>query len=332
MFVLLFSHIAVHAQTENKILNTYWGNVDALLDAQAGQIFSLIDKTLVENPPIITESLVRQLALYNLDALLHDVRYDNSEPLFWFVSKRMERVIEDLSKPIKTGMEIYKLYNDGYIIRTKSVTIGFDIVRGRYGQRPYIPDSLMQCLVKKCDVLFISHVHTDHADLDVAKMFIHSGKKVIVPTGLWNNVDSSILHLRNEKQINEQIKIRQSTLKVQIFPGHQEDVLNNIYVVTTPENICVAHTGDQYNKFDMPWIIKIKESTSVDVLLIDCWSMKIKETIDGFNPKLVITGHEDEMGHSVDHREPYWLTYQKMKDIELPHLIMTWGEFYHYFK
>ena len=58
-------------------------------------------------------------------------------------------------------------------------------------------------------------------------------------------------------------------------------------------------------------------------------------------PELVITGHENEMGHAIDHREPYWLTYQRkvgsdrfggsrLIGYDVPLLVMTWGEAYHY--
>ena len=63
----------------------------------------------------------------------------------------------------------------------------------------------------------------------------------------------------------------------------------------------------------------------------------------GFDPAVVITGHENEMGHTIDHREPYWLSYKRKSgserfggdpDIgyETPLLLMTWGESYHYDK
>jgi hypothetical protein len=52
--------------------------------------------------------------------------------------------------------------------------------------------------------------------------------------------------------------------------------------------------------------------------------------IRGFSPKLVITGHENELGHSVDHREPFWLTYDRLHESPAPFLMMTWGESFHY--
>jgi hypothetical protein len=52
--------------------------------------------------------------------------------------------------------------------------------------------------------------------------------------------------------------------------------------------------------------------------------------IRGMKPQLVITGHENELGHTIDHREPYWLTYERIKPADRPGILMTWGESYHY--
>ncbi len=73
----------------------------------------------------------------------------------------------------------------------------------------------------------------------------------------------------------------------------------------------------------------------------NCWTSDIVRVVKGFNPALVITGHENEMGHTIDHREPYWLTYQRREGSDrfggsselgynTPLILMTWGESYHY--
>jgi hypothetical protein len=77
------------------------------------------------------------------------------------------------------------------------------------------------------------------------------------------------------------------------------------------------------------------------VILPNCWTTDIARAVRGFDPELVITGHENEMGHTIDHREPYWLTYQRqtgsdrsggsrLVGYDKPLLVMTWGESYHY--
>lgn len=318
------------AQKENDPAKTvFWGNADAFLDRQAVCMFDLIEQTLKECPPAIGQPLPRKLALYGLDAMLHETRYDESEALHRFMEARIASALEDMSRPLEDGMRIYKLYNDGFVVRTKTVTVAFDLYRGR----TLIPDSFMQAVVDKCDIMFITHLHGDHADPQVAEMFRKAGKPVWVPVNLWEG-NTSVKHVRSEKLMEEEVKLGSGKkLKVQIFPGHQDQLLNNVYVVTTPDGFCVAHTGDQYNEKDMEWIAGAKKQIpALDVLLVNCWTLRLKDFVDGFDPRLVITGHENEMGHSIDHREPYWLSYQKLGKIDKDYVLMTWGEYYGYTK
>ena len=69
----------------------------------------------------------------------------------------------------------------------------------------------------------------------------------------------------------------------------------------------------------------------------NAWTMDILRVAKGFNPKLVMPGHEIEMGHTVWDRLPYWgddayleLTYEKLKKSKYPVLVTVWGESYHY--
>lgn len=71
-------------------------------------------------------------------------------------------------------------------------------------------------------------------------------------------------------------------------------------------------------------------SNRVDVLFPNCWTPDIQRMIRGFKPKLVMTGHENEMGHTIDHRESNWLTYTRTKGSISPFILLTWGESYHY--
>jgi hypothetical protein len=57
--------------------------------------------------------------------------------------------------------------------------------------------------------------------------------------------------------------------------------------------------------------------------------MNPSRTAQGYNPALIILGHENELGHSIDHREAYALDYSRW-DIPYPKLIMTRGESYHF--
>ena len=105
--------------------------------------------------------------------------------------------------------------------------------------------------------------------------------------------------------------------------------MNNIYAVTTPEKYVVCHTGDQYNKTDMEWIAKVKDhSPRIDALTINCWTRDLVKAIEGFNPRYVVTGHENEMGHTIDHRESFWLTFKKIAPTKHNYVVMGWGEWF----
>lgn len=309
--------------------SVFWGNPDAYLNKQAFQMFNLVDQALTENPPVPGAPVVRKLALYNLDAMLHETKYDNGEPLKGFITSRINKVLSDLSNPVKQGMKVYKIYNHGFIARTASVTMAFDVVRGACKGQRLIPDTLVQRLVDQCDVLFITHNHGDHADPVVVDMFLKAGKTVVAPINAFPE-KKKILHERSDKMIDKKLDLDgNKSVQVKIFPGNQGYLMNNLYVVTTAEKQTVAHIGDQYSKEDMEWIANIKQDIPrPDVLIVNCWTHRMGDLVNGFDPKLVITGHENEMGHTIDHREAFWLTFQKMEQISKKYLVMGWGEWY----
>jgi hypothetical protein len=153
--VLLLNPNRLSAQEEKAEEIAFWGNSEAYLHKQAFRMFGLIDQALTENPPTIGASMVRKLALYNLDAMLHETKYDGSEPFNQFLVSRVNKVITDLRAPVKKGMKIYKIYNEGFIARPQSVTIAFDIVRGACAGKTLISEALIRQVVDYCDVLFI---------------------------------------------------------------------------------------------------------------------------------------------------------------------------------
>ena len=306
----------------------FWGSAESYLLRQTARTLDLVDKALVEFPPITGNGTTRRLALYNVDAILHNTTFDKSEPLMGYVESRMQQVIDGLKAPLDAEMSIYKLYNHGFIVCTQSATVAFDMVMGSTYQ--LIPDNLMEQLVDLCDILFLSHKHRDHVDPGVVKMFTDRGKQVVAPDEALPE-NKEITHFRKEQIADLNINLPKAKLSVKVLPGHQEELQNNIYVITTPENLTFVQTGDQYHGEDVPWIANVKKDIpEVDVLLINCWAMELKTHVDGFSPKLVITGHENEMGHTIDHREAYWMSYLKLDELGYPYSLMTWGEHYSY--
>ena len=305
----------------------YWRQPEVYLDNQADVLFSLIDETLLRNPATRqAPSAERRLALASLDALLHDTRNDDSPALHRFIDTRVQRIVEDLSRPVrKKGLSVYKIYNDGYIVRTRSLTVGFDLC-GTRGSFKVVPDSLMSQLVEACDVLFISHRDPDHADRNVVAMAHEAGIPVYGPADYDNE---QIVPVREDfKEV--QLGTRRGSVTVLPLPGHQEDLQNNIYVVSFPEGYVVAHAGDQYNESDMAWLSCDREKLPrpLDILIVNGWALNLKATIEGFSPRVVISGHENEMGHGIDHREAFWLSQYKFDEMSLPMptIVLAWAE------
>lgn len=300
----------------------FWGNAERYLQRQGSHFLQQIDKTLDANKPDTNNSLARRQALYNMDAILHNTFYDKSDELKAFMASRIGKVIADLKVPQSDGMKIYKLYNDGFIARAGGVAVAFDIISGL----GLINDEQLEQLVSQCDLLCVTHNHPDHTDAKVINLFLSQGKKVFATKEILPDMQG-ITHLY--EGTGGEISLRQEgNVSLHIVHGHQDELQNNLYVVTLPGNYTVCQTGDQYLEEDMPWIKTLQTRLpKVDALLVICWSMHLQDFVDGFAPKVVLSGHENEiLYHGIDHREAYWLSYEKFDKITQPYCLMTWGE------
>jgi hypothetical protein len=112
-------------------------------------------------------------------------------------------------------------------------------------------------------------------------------------------------------------------------------------LVKTPEGINIAHLGDQINEdafmTDFGWIDNVGKNNSVDIMIPNCWTTDIVRIAKGFNPGLIIPGHENELGHEINDRVPYWgdekflgLNNSLLGKAGYPVVSMIWGESYRY--
>ena len=320
------------------------------IDRQDEAFLDEINKTLLQFPPQYPEPRERYLGLLLLDAVMHDKYAAFRIPVEHFYRQRMEEALDQIEHThIEGGATIWKLYNMGYIIRTSTVTLAFDLVDGQTARAENftLSQDLMDRLVDQCDVLFISHRHIDHAEENIARAFFDQGKPVVAPPQVWADQDiyQKITHLKREANTEQSLAIQKGkyTLKVIVYPGHQMgSIENNVPLVFTPEGLSFCHMGDQINEgdfmVDYDWIDDVKEHYQVDVLMPPCWTNEIYRIVQGFDPKLVLPGHQNELGHPVDDRVPYWgdadflqLTYPQLKRSAYKVVVMTWGEAYHYF-
>jgi L-ascorbate metabolism protein UlaG (beta-lactamase superfamily) len=310
---------------------------DEWIDRSLQWVESILEHYPSGNPEIP----VRRAALIRLDDILH-IKSAPAKPLVQqFYRMRMERAIAEIEHTkVTDGMRIWKLYNHGFLIRTPTVSFTFDIVPGTREPGFNVSKELLERLANQSDATFISHLHGDHANQEVARIFLDKHKPVIAPEGLWSDVPDLASRLtypkRSVSEVHDiPIQNGERVLKVVSYPGHQgKAVLVNVNLVTTPEGFTVLQTGDQSGEegpgSDFDWMAQIGRDHHVDVLMPNAWANGLQRIVRGVNPELVITGHENEMGHAVDHREDYTQTYTHLFNVRYPFLVMTWGESYLY--
>ncbi len=319
------------------------------MDRQARVFLDTVQAILSEYRPILPEGRERGFAKLLMDAVFHEKYASFRKPVQQFFHTQTDHLTKELEgTKVEKGAVIWKIYNMGFIVRTQSVTIAFDLVTGATADSPGFALSADEAerLVKQCDVLFISHKHEDHADKVIAADFLRQGKPVIAPEEVWKDepISAQLTHLERIAEKNQQLKLPNGrVLDVIIYPGHQlTSAINNVALVTTPEGITLAHDGDQINEgnfmMDWDWIDQVAKHHQVDVLMTNAWTTDIFRIARGFNPELVVPGHELEVGHTVWDRLPFWgddqyleLNYAALKKSKYPVMVLVWGESYHYY-
>jgi len=338
---LLFC-LTAHSQivTDPDKKTDWWGDIDGYINQQDKVTLKLVNDALLIHPPSLNDDEIRKLAFMMIDNVLHEEKAAFRPAVQDFFKARFRNAVSEIiNEKVDKGAVVWKLYNHAFVVKTKSVTIGFDIQRGVTGVEDFrIPEELISELAEVVDILFISHYHNDHADEWVAGEFLKRNKPVVTAPEIFSKADiyNKIIHPERAVGKLQEITLPSTGKKLElvVYPGHQgEKILNNVYLVFTSENLSFLHTGDQSNSNDLEWIDRISESFPVDVAMINSWSYYPGQRLaNGIKPKLIIPGHENELGHTIDHREPYWLNYTRLGEgVIYPWIQMTWGEKYHYF-
>jgi len=338
--LLLLSLLAVSASVSASAQRTqaagfdddwvFWGYPAVYLNYQAKMAYPLIDKMLQAYPPAVETDKHRQLALVTLDQFLHDADYYRRDAFYPFVNVRMARMLDAMDETVLSGVRVYKLYNSGFILKTLKTTVAIDIVPGGENYKALLTDSVIGEIADRCDMLLVTNSDSKHANRKVANAFVEAGKKVIVPKGLWSNLGETVV-ATGEEDDDEGIDLGAVTLH--ILPGHNGNVRNNVYIMDFKGRGIVAHTGAQDNNSDWEWIDRIHDQYNIDILLTKSQNIYLDAMLKGFQPRLVITSHENEMESTVDRRESYWTTQKRMKslaELGIPNVVMTWGEAFDY--
>ena len=164
---------------------------------------NMVHEITLKNEPQYPEIPERHMALLMLDAVFHDVDAPKRPSVWDFHHKRTQLALEEIKTgTVKEGAMIWRLYNVATVVRTSSVTVGFDLTRGlSSGSESFaLSESTMKDIIDQCDILFISHRHRDHADEWVAQAFIDQNKPVVAPPNVWDGlpIHSQMTHMERE--------------------------------------------------------------------------------------------------------------------------------------
>lgn len=272
------------------------------------------------------EEAVHRAALIRLDDILHIESAPTKPVIHEWYKRRMLGAARKASSP-PSGNRIIKLYDHGWHVQTAGSKFAIDLVGGAPRIAGFqMTEEALDLFVAASDALFISHFHSDHADPAVARKFLAAGKPAVAPADVF----------RQEPDLQKQLTVpERSTTKVAKFgqlsviayPGHQgKDVINNNYLFTTPEGWTLLHTGDQSNDEDFAWIDAIHRTHKVHVFLPNCWTPQPLRFVAGVKPSLILPGHENEMAHTVPHREDWTQTFTRFEGAEGVMLPLCWGE------
>ncbi len=220
---------------------------------------------------------------------------------------------------------IWKLDNDGFVVKTRHHTYGFDVSDPAESTTATAERRATQ-LAEPLDASFTTHRHGDHLNPALMQKMVARGKPVVIPANLW----SDDVRGRGMLRVGGGEKRSVAGMSCEVFPGHQADVPNNVYLITA-DGLSIMHAGDQFHEADFPaWIDHLGESRQVDVLLVSCWALDLPRMAQGIRPELIITGHENELWHPVRERESFGDTYGRLSAVHCPSVVMTWGEKFTY--
>lgn len=325
----------------------------------------LVAKLLQKYPPEPRYASQREIILRILDYPLHFDDLSKSTPAadkeayisatLQAFSKAKDAMMQEIkTTKVKPGsVAIWNPYNMGFIMKTSKRTVGIDVITSRpmyyYNRKiqSVWEDQDKKDLAKLLDVLFVTHLHGDHYDGALANEMQRAGKSVVLPASIRLSFGPASQKKDSKKQQNQIILDQAVTsprtiagVQVLSFPGNQgENTPCNVYLLDF-DGIRVVHAGDNY---DHALEARIKEYEAANIIIGAAWNSIQEFTRHAINAKnatkrkqVLLPSHNNEMMHTVNHRESFWELYTGGGRIGNPHfpfptiIVLAWGEGFFY--
>jgi hypothetical protein len=304
--------------------------------AWVAETLGWVDRSLKANPPSAQNAPIRRAILLVVD---YPLRVDHSYLKFvprydaewaqavgrYFQASVAPAIDQIAAAKVDRGLDVWLLYNMGFVVKSPTHCIGFDIHIGSVVDPYPLNDAQQKVLVDRLEVLFVTHWHFDHLNERFVRRMLDAGKKVVLPTPVRTDLRSpSVVRLYDD--------CRQPTevcgMKVYCFPGWQRrDTPMGVYAVNM-DGAWVLHMGDN-GRTEI--YREIPARCAVDLLLANCWS-GFDACATATRPRLMLIGHQNELSHPGRGRRSFAEMFgylDRMKNPP-PSTILNWGEHTHF--
>jgi hypothetical protein len=278
-----------------------------------------IKTNLLNNPPGLGDPVIREDSLRALDSILLRYSSPGSVP---FYREQVARVAEEIEADAPRGAcVIWMMYNHGFIVKMPETVIAFDLISG---SGVTLPDAI----VKRIDVLFISHEHGDHYDAGVVSRVLSNKRFVVAPSEMFaTGLGRFGMRAGDSRTI--------TNLQVTAHYGlHSVPV--RMFEVTCPNGLKILHTGDNQTSWNLPRV-------GGCVLFLNSWvndsgsvpaAVGMRNSLQMVQPRLMFPGHIQELGHAYTPGDPTsrviyaWAFGVDDQPTAAPFEVMAWGERY----
>jgi hypothetical protein len=302
-------------------------------NAWIGRVLDLVARTLEAHPFSADSWDVRAEALKLLDYPLH-VRdgHEWRRQVGRFYQRFMTRALAEMAEPVPDGeLRVWKMYNMGFVAKTRGACVGFDIHPG-VRLRPRLTWQQVRRLAALLDVALVSHPHWDHESPGFLRRMLMAGKAVVLPDQTSPRGDLSRA-VRSRSAVGGGLTV--GPVGVRAYPGWQRFFVRNFVHVVEMDGFRVAHTGDNTHVGVYEALCR---APRLDLALVNGWA-GFRVLVRRARPRMVLVGHENELGHLVSMRFDYGYTFQELSHLRLgppargpsdPHntscAVMSWGE------
>lgn len=291
----------------------------------------------------------RRKALMLLDYPVHVNHYSRATPpevvaafrqaITDYIRRARERVLREVkaAKVPDGSLRAWHLYNMAYVLKGSRHTVLIDLTPNPF--RDIWTEADWRAFAEVADMLVITHPHGDHTSFPLMRLLREMGKPLVLPCKMRDRATSDVFAATNGVHVldrNHAEPLDVAGVKFWNFLGNQgKKIPCNVYVMEI-DGVRVADNGDNSDCLQYAGLAKCPPA---DIIIASTWNTVTAfvgacVAVPGFDPAkaVFLPSHENELGHTVNHRESYREMYTDPKRLAAPGFRwprvkpLAWGE------